>query len=217
MRSRNCGPERVAAALDVAVAVLMAAAAVMTAWATYQGSQWDGVAADARSQSALLRSDAGRAAADAVTQTVVDSQLWTAWEEASLARNLDRAEMIRFRFSPELEGAHRAWLGGRPVDADGNPLTVPTGSALNLDSYLPAGQRKAEDLAVQAETALSRADTAGGVSGRYVLQAVLLAMVLFFASVAVKFRSLWIQASLTLLAVAMLAVVAVRMSGLPVV
>ena len=201
--------------IDVAMAVVMAAAAVLTAYATYQGGQWDGQAAAARSQSAILRSDAVRASADAVTQTVVDAQLWMQWEQDSLAGDEDHAEAVRGRFSPTLEASHQLWLGNMPVDEDGNPVFVPKGSPLTLEAYVPPAQARAEQLASRAEDSLAVADRASDVSGRYVMQAVLLAMVLFFGSAAGKFTEPRLLLAMAVLAVVLLVVAAARIVSLP--
>lgn len=216
MTVRRWSGARFASVVDVGMAAVMAAAAVATAWATYQGSQWDGGAAAARSQSAILRSDAGRAASDAVTQTVVDAQMWMQWEQDTLAGDEAHAEVARTRFSPALEAAHQAWLGNMPVDEGGNPQFVPTGSPLLLEVYAPPAQAKGDQLAGHAEDLLGVADRASDLSSRYVMQAVLLAMVLFFGSAAAKFTEVRLQAALAVLAVAMLAGSAVRLATLPV-
>lgn len=204
--------------LDLASAFLMALAAVVTAWATYQGGQWDSAAADARASSALLRSDAGRAASDAVSQSVIDATLWVEWEKAVTLDRDQLAGFLRDRFSPALDAAQEAWLGRTAVDADGNPVdgTLPKGTPLALEVYVPDAQTRADSLAAQAEEQLAAAARAGETSTRYTLQAVMLAMVLFFASVAAKFTESRIQMALTGVAVVMLGVVALRMAGLPV-
>lgn len=205
--------------LDVALATLMALAAMITAWATYEGSQWDSVASDARSASALLRADAGRAASDGVTQSVVDATIWVEWEKAVTLNRDELAGFLRERFSSALDVAQDEWLRAEVLDADGNPVdnTLPKGTPLDLDSYVPRGQVKAEGFAADAENKMAEAAQAGEVSTRYTLQAVMLAMVLFFGAVATKFSGLRIQIALTLLAVGILSFVVLRMAGMPVI
>ena len=197
----------------------MALAAVVTAWVTYEGSQWDSASSDARSASALLRADAGRAASDAVTQSVVDATIWVEWEKAVTLDRDELAGFLRDRFSPALDVAQDEWLRAEVLDADGNPVdnTLPKGTPLDLDSYVPRGQVRADELASAAENKLAEAAQAGETSTRYTMQAVLLAMVLFFGAVATKFTSPRIQIGLTLLAVGILSFVALRMAGMPVI
>ena len=204
---------------DLLSAILMSTAAVLTAWATYEGAQWDSAAADERSRSAIYRSDAGRAAADAVTQSIVDATVWLEWEKAI---NLDRDELaifLRNRFSPALEIAQDNWLGSRALlDSNENPIgKLPQGTPLSLDSYIPPAQIKAEEFSQKAEEGLAAADVASAQSGRYIMQAVLLAMVLFFGSAAAKFRSPKLQLGMTGLALLMLAISAFEIVKLPII
>jgi hypothetical protein len=200
------------------MAVVMAAAAVLTAWATYQGGQWDSDAAAARSNSAILRSDAGRAAADAVTQSVIDATIWVEWEKAVMLDRGTLAGFLRDRFSPALDAAQDAWLGRTAVDADGNPIGggLPAGTPLALDAYTPPAQLRADELAARAEDFLARADADSTISSRFVMQAVLLALVLFFGSAATKFGDVRLQAAMAATAVLMMAVSAARLVSLPV-
>lgn len=209
--------KRLTAINDAILAVVMALAAVLTAWASYEGSQWDGLAADERATSSLKRADSGRAAADAVTQSVVDASVWLEWEKAVTLNRDDFAGFLRERFSPALDTAQDQWLGRQEIDQDGNPVngTLPKGTPLTLDVYLPPGQVKADEYAAAAEQDLADAARASGIGTSYTLQAVIMAMVLFFASVALKFAHPVAQTALTGLAVALLLFSAVRLALLP--
>jgi hypothetical protein len=68
--------------LDSWTAIILAIAAVATTWASFQASQWANAQSDAQSISAIERSDANRAASEATSQSVVDSEMWIAWVEA---------------------------------------------------------------------------------------------------------------------------------------
>lgn len=210
--------KRLANINDAVLAVVMALAAVLTAWASYEGSQWDGIAADERATSSLKRADSGRAAADAVTQSVVDASVWLEWEKAVTLNRDELAGFLRDRFSPALDDAQDTWFGRQELDPDGNPVngTLPKGTPLSLDAYMPPGQLKADEYAAAAEQDLADAAEASGIGTRYTLQAVIMAMVLFFASVALKFSHPVAQTALTGMAVALLVFSAVRLAMLPV-
>ncbi|MEI6372960.1 MAG: hypothetical protein WCP26_04180, partial [Actinomycetes bacterium] len=62
--------------LDSWTAIILALAAVATAWATFQAGEWAGSQSDAQSASAIQRSDANRAASDATSEEIVNSQMW---------------------------------------------------------------------------------------------------------------------------------------------
>ena len=201
--------------LDSWTAIILAVAAVATTWTSFQASQWSNAQSDAQSASAIQRSDANRAASEATSQSVVDSQMWISWVEATANKQKDRAGFLRDRFSPALDRAQREWLGKVPVDADGNPAQVPEGTPLNLTSYVVPAQMAADDFSSKAEQSLALADEASNTSTRYVMLAVLFALVLFFASVATKFTSPKIQVALILVGLLLLFTTCVRMLLLP--
>lgn len=201
--------------LDSWTAIILAVAAVATTWASFQASQWSNAQSDAQSASAIQRSDANRAASEATSQSVVDSQMWISWVEATASGQKDRAGFLRDRFSPALDKAQREWLGTVPVDAEGNPARVPDGTPLNLASYQVPAQLQADELSTKAEESLADADDASNTSTRYVMLAVLFALVLFFASVATKFTSPKIQVALILTGLVLLLTTCVRMFMLP--
>ncbi len=201
--------------LDSWTAIILAIAAVATTWASFQASQWSNAQSDAQSISAIQRSDANRAASEATSQSVVDSQMWISWVEAVASKQKDRAGFLRDRFSPALDKAQKEWLGTVPVDGDGNPARVPDGTPLNLASYVVPAQVQADVLSTKAEESLADADYASNTSTRYVMLAVLFALVLFFASVATKFTSPKIQVALILTGLLLLFSTCVRMFMLP--
>ena len=120
--------------LDSWTAIILAIAAVATTWASFQASQWSNAQSDAQSASAIQRSDANRAASEATSQSVVDSQMWISWVEAVGSGQKLRAGFLRDRFSSALDTAQKEWLGTVPVDDEGNPSRVPDGTPLNLTS-----------------------------------------------------------------------------------
>jgi len=201
--------------LDSWTAIILAVAAVATTWASFQASQWSNAQSDAQSASAIQRSDANRAASEASSQSVVDSQMWISWVDAVAAKQKLRAGFLRDRFSPALDHAQKEWLGTVQVDGDGNPAQVPDGTPLSLASYVVPAQVLADDYSNKAEASLAEADEASNTSTRYVMLAVLFALVLFFASVATKFTSPKIQVGLVLTGLVLLVTTCVRMFLLP--
>lgn len=98
--------------LDSWTAIILAVAAVATAWASFQASQWSERQADAQASSAILRADAGRAQTAATQQTIIDSQRWLQWVNAVDAGQKARADFLDNRFSPALKVAQAEWLAG---------------------------------------------------------------------------------------------------------
>lgn len=196
--------------LDSWTAIILAVAAVATAWATFQASQWSGAQSDATSASAILRADAGRAQTAATQQTIIDSQTWLEWVSAVAAGQKAKADFLDNRFSPSLKAAQSAWLTGVTIDAQGVPSTIPAGTPFDLPSYVVPEQVKADADAAKAEDLLAEANTYAERSTQFVLLAVLLALVLFFASVATKFSGPKVQVLLTVLSLVLLMFCVVR-------
>ena len=179
--------ERRGRLLDSWTAILMAVAAVATTWVSFQASQWSDVRADAQSASALLRSDSTRAAAEATSEQILDSQMWLSWLSAAGAGAEKRAEFFENRFSPALSAAQERWLAGAKLDEEGLPDPIPTGTPLDQEGYVVPASVAADDAAAAAEARLAEADVAGANSTAFVLLAVGFALSLFFVSVATKF------------------------------
>jgi hypothetical protein len=200
---------------DSWTAVILAVAAVATAWASFQASQWSSVQADAQAASAIARADAGRASTQAIEATIVDSQMWLSWVAAVDAGQRARADFLDNRFSPELAAAQREWVAGVRLDDNGVPVVVPPGTPFDLPSYVVPEQVTADTEAARAEALLEEAGTASVTSTQFVLVAVLLALVLFFASVATKFSNPKVQVVLTASAILLLAFGLIRLLLLP--
>ena len=201
--------------LDSWTAIILAVAAVATAWASFQASQWSGTQSDNQSASAMARADAGRAASDATAAEIVDSQMWLSWLNATANKQADRAKFYRNRFSPTLARAQDAWIASAPTLPSG-AKGIPQGTPMSLAIYVVPAQAKADALATSAEHDLATADEAASNSTKYVLLAVLFALVLFFASVATKFSAPRVQVVLILISLGLLAVATLRMLFLPV-
>lgn len=197
--------------LDSWTAIILAVAAVATAWASFQASQWSGAQSDAQSASAIARADAGRAATAATQQVVIDSQMWLSWIDAVNTGDRRKAGFLDDRFSPSLKAAQADWVSGAKLDANGVPVVIPPGTPLDLPSYVVPEQVAADRDAERAEALLAEADVASTNSTKFVLVAVLLALTLFFASIATKFSRPKVQVLLTLVALAILVVGTVRL------
>ncbi len=197
--------------LDSWTAIILAIAAVATAWASFQASQWSGAQSDAQSASAIARADAGRSATLANQAVIIDSQMWLSWIDAVNVGDRRKAGFLDDRFSPSLKAAQTEWVGGVTLDANGVPVTIPSGTPLDLPTYVVPEQVASDEGATRAEALLAEADVAATNSTQFVLIAVLLAMVLFFASIATKFVQPKVQVMLTLVSLVILTVGVLRM------
>jgi hypothetical protein len=210
------GPwERRQRRLDAWTAVLLGVAAFLTAWATFQASQWSEREADADAAAARLRGEAGRATSDAGRAELVDSDTWLHWIEAVSAGQDDRAEFLSERFSPPLADAHQRWLAGVEVDSEGVPSVIPPGTPMDQEGYVVPERIRADELAAGVEVEAAAADEASSNATRFVLLAVVLALVLLLASVANKFTEPKLQVLLLCAAISLLVFSLVRVLILP--
>ena len=96
------------------------------------------------------------------------------------------AVYLRSRFRPEFLTAFDTWLG-RPPGSTVSTTQVPSGSP--FDTYRPATFAEADALSADADAAAEEAQLDNQRGDNYILTTVLLAVVLFFAGIAPRFRT----------------------------
>jgi hypothetical protein len=167
--------------VEIAATVLLAFAAVATAWSSYQAARWNGEQAKTSSASNRTRIEAARAAGLANAQTEVDVATFSQWVDAYARKESFLADFYFKRFREEFKPAVNAWLATRPLRNPAAPLTpfampeyrlAATAEAERLDA-------KAEELSAQVRRNIQR-------STNYVLGVVLFAVALFFAGMSTK-------------------------------
>ncbi|MFW6695074.1 hypothetical protein [Streptomyces sp. MAR4 CNX-425] len=181
--------------LDLVLAVVMALAAVGTAWAGFQSAKWSGVQAIDYAAAGAERTKSNRSSTKAGQQRVTDVVTFTSWLNALNQEIVDdpsarpRGEyepdpdavsgFLFQRFRDEFRPAVHAWLATRPLvdpDAPATPFAM-SRYRLAEDARARLQERRADRLSQDARTANQRSDN-------YVLTAVVFALVLFFAGLA---------------------------------
>jgi hypothetical protein len=170
--------------IDTIAAVLLALAAVATAWSSYQASRWTGEQAKTFSAANAARVESTRSSGLANAQTQVDVAVFTQWVDAQLRGETDLADFYEERFRDEFQPAFRAWLGTDPFD---DPSAPP--SPFAMDEYRLAANEQANELAATAEASAELARTYIQRATNYVLGVVLFATSLFFAGISTKLSS----------------------------
>ena len=94
--------------------MLLAIAAVATAWAAYQSARWHGEQARAQSASIAARVESTRAASVANRNAQIDVALFTQWVDAYARDETELADFYRKRFRAEFQPAFQAWVATRP-------------------------------------------------------------------------------------------------------
>ncbi|HYI18063.1 MAG TPA: hypothetical protein VD836_05110 [Solirubrobacteraceae bacterium] len=162
--------------LDLGATLLLALAAVATAWASYQSAGWRGEQAKAGGASISARVESTRAAALANDQRSIDVALFTQWIDAYAQDETELATFYRKRFRPEFEPAFDAWVATRPRENPGAPL-----SPFALPEYKLAAQAEADALEARASAKSLEVATDIQRADNYVLTVVLFAVALLFA------------------------------------
>jgi hypothetical protein len=190
MRRRGAGDRIVTDAradrrLELAATVLLAVAAVATAWASYQSSRWHGKQAQAQSASIAARVESTRAAAVANRQVGIDVGLFTQWVDAYARDESELADFYRKRFRDEFEPAFDAWVATRPRRNPDAPL-----SPFALPDYKLAATEEADALEARAAAFSRNVATYIQRADNYVLAVVLFAIALFFAGISTRLHSI---------------------------
>lgn len=196
--------------VDTVTAVLLSVAAVATAWATFQASQWADAQSDAMAAASIARSDSIRFAGDAGQAEQVDTAIWLEWLNAFSQGDTARAAFLKERFRPTLAAAHRDWAAKGSVGPGGKVVKVPPGTPFDQRSYAIPAAARAERLAQEAEEGIAEAQAASSTSTEFVTAALVLALVMFFSGIATKFRNPKLQVLLVVLGVGFLIVGLVR-------
>jgi hypothetical protein len=169
--------------IEIAATVLLALAAVATAWSSYQSARWNGEQAKTSSAVNKARIDAARAADLANAQQEVDVATFSQWIDAYAREEARLAAFYFKRFRAEFKPAVNAWLATRPLESDGAPLTPFAMPQYRLAATAEAERldRRGEELAAQVRRDIQR-------STNYVLGVVLFAVALFFAGMSTRLR-----------------------------
>jgi hypothetical protein len=178
------GPSRFDRRFEVAATVLLAIAAVATAWAAYQSARWHSEQARGQSASIAARVESTRAANVANRQAQIDVALFTQWVDAYAREETELAGFYRKRFRPEFEPAFGAWVATRPRKNDAAPL-----SPFAMPQYKLAATAQADRLEAQAAASSKSVGQFIQRADNYSLAVVMFAAALFFAGISTRLHS----------------------------
>jgi hypothetical protein len=169
---------------ELVATVLLAVAAVATAWSGYQATRWNGEQTKASSRTNAIRIDAARAQGLAEAQKQVDVATFIQWIDAYAHRETELQTFYERRFRPEFKPAFRAWLATQPrtnADAPLTPFVMP--------QYRLAAEADARRLDAEAEVSAAQVRRNIQRASNYVLGVVLFSVSLFFAGMSTKLTS----------------------------
>lgn len=164
--------------------MLLALAAVATAWATYQSARWHGKQAEAQSASIAARVESTRESGVANRQAQIDVAIFTQWVDAYARGETELEAFYRKRFRPEFQPAFKAWVATRPRKNPDAPL-----SPFAMPQYQLAASDKADELEARAGAFSGTVTQYIQRADNYTLAVVLFASSLFFAGISTRMRS----------------------------
>ena len=167
--------------VEVSATVLLAFAAVATAWSSYQATRWNGEQAKTSGSVNKTRIEAARASGLANAQQQVDVATFMQWVDSYARGEGKLMKFYRDRFREEFRPAFNAWIATKPLKTEGAPLTPFAMPQYRLAARAEAGRldTMAEELSAQVRRNIQRASN-------YVLGVVLFAVALFFAGMSTK-------------------------------
>lgn len=187
--------------LELITTVLMAFAAVLTAWTGFQAAKWGGVQSNSFSSAGAARTESTRASTTAGQIVQIDVTTFLNWLNAAvddLRMELipepattggyeptpDTLSGFLFeRFRPDFEPVIDEWLQTDPFNDPDAPA-----SPFALDTYNASVEEfgRAEQLEADADELAAAAREANQNSDNYVVMTILSALVIFFAGLASK-------------------------------
>jgi ferric-dicitrate binding protein FerR (iron transport regulator) len=186
--SDQSGPEPGAARkrdwVEIVAVVLLALAAVATAWSSYQATRWHGEQAKASGRTNNIRIQAARAESLGEAENEIDVATFIQWINARAREEPELADFYAARFRPEFEPTFNAWIATNPFTDPDAPLTPFMMQEYRLDADAQAEQldQEAEESSANVRRSIQRASN-------YVLAVVVFSVALFFAGMSTKLET----------------------------
>ncbi len=175
--------------IEVISTVLLAVAAVATAWSGYQATRWNGEQAKASSRTNAIRIEAARAQGLAESQTQIDVATFIQWVDAYALKRTVLTDFYFKRFRAEFKPAVNAWLATKPLTNPKAPLTP-----FAMPEYELAAATEARQLDAAAEVSAAEVRRNIQRASNYILGVVLFSVSLFFAGMSTKLSRPRLQA-----------------------
>jgi hypothetical protein len=174
--------------VEIGATVLLAVAAVATAWSSYQATRWNGEQAKTSAKVNKTRIEAARAAGLANAQQQVDVATFMQWVDSYARGDAKLVSFYQERFRAEFRPAFNAWIATKPLKTEGAPLTP-----FAMPQYRLAARAEADRLDVTAEELSAQVRQDIQRASNYVLGVVLFAVALFFAGMSTKLTALGLR------------------------
>ena len=167
--------------LELMSTILIAVAAVATAWSGYQSTRWSGEQTKDYSRANATRLESTRASSLANSQTEIDVATFIQWVDAFATGEEELQDFYFTRFREEFKPAVEAWIATRPRTNPEAPLTP-----FAMPEYSLEAREQAAELEEEASAFTEEANRNNQRSDNYVLAVVLFALSLFFAGISTR-------------------------------
>ena len=168
---------------EIVATVLLAVAALATAWSGYQASLWDGIQSSDYTEASGLRTQAAQQLTEANEYRLADLGIFENYIDAAAQGDTDLANFYRTRFQEPLEQAFQAWTAADPLN---NPDAPPT--PISMDEYTLPEDAEADRLTAQADATFESGQEANATSDTYTATTLFFAAALFFAAISERFE-----------------------------
>jgi len=170
--------------VEIVSTVVLAVAAVATAWSGYQASRWHGEQAEAFAHANASRVESTRASNLANAQSGIDVATFSQWVNAYARNETQLAHFYLRRFRAAFKPAVETWIATKPLKNPSAPLTP-----FAMPQYRLEANAQAERLQATAEAASAEANSDIQRADDYVLAVVLFSVALFFSGVSTRMGS----------------------------
>jgi hypothetical protein len=168
--------------IELAAAVILALATIIAAWSAYQATRWGGVQASSSRSAIEAKTDAAQQTSIYTAGVQIDVLVWTTWLQQAAAGNATGQAFLEERFRDQFKPAFEAWMAQVPEGE------VPPGTPFDMDEYQPVSATEAARLNAEAQAFAETSAEANQTGDNFVLTAVVMASVLFFAGVGTKLK-----------------------------
>jgi hypothetical protein len=191
--------ERTERWIEILLAAIMGVVALATAWSGYQSARWGGVQSIAFTRAGALRAESMRVETEAGLETQVDVDLFLGYVEAYAQDDEPLMDYYYDLFRDEFRVAFDVWMATDPANNPEAPV-----HPFYMDEYQVAKRLEADELEAQAVAFFDEGRAANQQSDDYVLNAVILASVLFLSGIAARFDWLPVRVAIIVVAFIML-------------
>ena len=204
-------PDKTSKRLEIAAAIILSLASLLTAWSTYQAAQWSRTQAT-RSNGAVTKLVEGTQLYTLAGQdTLVDVITFTNWLEAVSTDNQALEDFYRSRFRAEFRPVFEAWIDLKPLQNPAAPS-----SPFAMAEYKPANRQEAVNRQVEAGELQKEARSAAENAELYVRNTLFLASALFFVGMSRLFYINKVRLMLEVVAAILLLLGALNALRLPI-